>query len=57
MDLKDTRQKIDEIDEKLLPLFIERMSLSNEVAKYKKEHNMPILNKTREREILKNVME
>ncbi len=57
MDLKDIRQKIDEIDEKLLPLFIERMSLSNEVAKYKKEHNMPILNKTREREILKNVME
>lgn len=57
MDLKDIRTKIDAIDEKLLPLFIERMKLANEVAEYKKENKIPILNKTREREILKNVME
>lgn len=57
MDLKDIRKKIDAIDEKLLPLFIERMELANEVAQFKKENNLPILNKTREREILKNVME
>ncbi len=57
MDLKDIRKKIDAIDEKLLPLFLERMELSREVAEYKKQNNMSILNKTREREILKNVME
>lgn len=57
MDLKDIRKKIDAIDEKLLPLFLERMELSKEVAEYKKANNVSILNKTREREILKNVMD
>lgn len=57
MDLKDMRKKIDAIDEKLLPLFLERMELSKAVAEYKKENNLSILNKTREREILKNVMD
>lgn len=57
MELKDLRKRIDEIDEKLLPLFLERMNIANEVAQYKKENNLPILNKTREREILKNVMD
>ncbi len=57
MDLKDIRNKIDGIDEKLLPLFLERMELSKAVAEYKKENNLSILNETREQEILKSVME
>jgi len=57
MDLTDIRQKIDKIDEKLLPLFIERMNISKEVAEYKKANGLPVLNRGREREILQRVME
>ena len=56
MDLSEIRKRIDEIDGKLLPLFLERMNLSAEVAAYKKAHNLPVLNKGREREILDRVM-
>ncbi len=57
MELNDIRKRIDEIDDQLLSLFLERMDCAEEVAKYKKEHNLPILNKTREREILAEVQE
>ena len=57
MDLSQIRDRIDSIDAKLLPLFLERMSLSKEVAEYKKAHGLPILNRSREREILKNIMD
>ena len=57
MDIKNIRQRIDEVDEKLLDLFLERMELSKEVVEYKKANNLPILNKEREREILKKVKE
>ena len=57
MDLKDIRNRIDKVDEKILSLFLERMDLSVDVVKYKMENNLPILNKDREREILKKVKE
>ncbi|MBR5236898.1 MAG: chorismate mutase [Clostridia bacterium] len=57
MDIKNLREKIDQIDEKLLPLFIERMGIAKEVAEYKKANGLPVMNKTREREILQKVME
>ena len=52
MDLSELREKIDHIDERLLPLFLERMAVSKEIAGYKAEHSMSTLNKQREREIL-----
>ncbi len=55
MDLNDIRKKIDTIDDKLVALFVERMGLSKEVAEYKATTGTPILNMTREREILKKV--
>ena len=55
MDLQDIREQINEIDEQLVPLFLKRMGLSTEVAKYKQAHNKPVLDKTRERELLKKV--
>ena len=57
MELSEIRTKIDAVDEQILTLFLERMALSEDVAAYKNEHNLPILNKTREREILANVVE
>lgn len=55
MELNDIRAKIDEIDSDLVQLFAKRMSLSAEVADYKKEHNLPIYVSSREREILQDV--
>ena len=55
MELSEIRTKIDAVDDQLLELFLERMALSEEVAAYKNEHRLPILNKAREREILAKV--
>ena len=55
MELSEIRNKIDAVDDQLLELFLERMALSDQVAAYKKEHNLPVLNKGREREILAKV--
>ena len=57
MELSDIRVKIDAVDDQLLQLFLERMSLAEEVAAYKNEHHQPILNKQREREILAKLAE
>ena len=57
MELSEIRTKIDAVDDQLLKLFLERMDLSDEVAAYKNEHHLPILNKERERAILAKVTE
>ena len=57
MELSEIRKKINAVDDQLLDLFLQRMDLAEEVAAYKNAHNQPILNKTREREILAKVME
>lgn len=56
-ELKDYREKIDKIDEALVALFKERMEVALEIAKCKKERNLPILNMGREREIISKVTE
>ena len=57
MELSEIREKIDNVDDQLLDLFLQRMDLSEEVAAYKNEHHLPILNKERERAILAKVTE
>ena len=57
MELSEIRAKIDAVDDQLLDLFLQRMDLSEEVAAYKNEHHLPILNKERERAILAKVTE
>lgn len=57
MDIKDLRNDIDRIDGELTRLFKERMETAAEIAKYKKENNMPVFNKEREREVLNSVTE
>ncbi len=51
-ELETLRCEIDEIDSQLLPLFLKRMEYSKEVADYKRKNALPILDKTRENEIL-----
>ncbi|MCI6569335.1 MAG: chorismate mutase [Dysosmobacter sp.] len=56
MELNEIRTRIDAVDDQLLQLFLERMGLAEEVAAYKNEHHLPIMNKQRERDILAKVM-
>ena len=56
-DLSEIRKDINSIDEELLKLFKRRMDCAEEVAEYKKANNLPILNESREQEILNRVYE
>ena len=55
MDLLSLRKQIDEIDDQLIPLLMKRMDIAKEVAAYKVEHSIPVLNAEREQEILDSV--
>lgn len=57
MDLLGLRKEIDNIDEQLIPLLLKRMSISEQVARYKVERGIPVLNAEREQQILDNVAE
>lgn len=55
MDLRDYRQMMDEIDNQLIDLFRRRMETVSEIAAYKKEHGLPILDAGRERAKVKEL--
>lgn len=55
MDLQDIRLKLDEIDDRILELFIRRMKLTTEVAKYKAKNNMPVFQSGREKAIIDDI--
>lgn len=52
MKLNDLRKQIEDIDQKMLDLFIKRMDVSAKIGAYKKEHQLPILDENREHELL-----
>lgn len=53
-ELIQLRDKIDEIDAQLLPLFIERMKVCGRVAEYKRRVGKPIFDAEREKALLEN---
>ena len=55
MDLDKYRQEIDQIDDNIRGLFERRMEIASSIAQYKKENGLPVLNRTREREIINRV--
>lgn len=57
MELNEIRNEIDKIDAELVELYKKRMTLSANVAQYKRENNMPILDSARERALLNKVSE
>ncbi len=57
MDLNEIRDRIDEVDDQLISLFCERMKLSNEVAGYKREKGIPVIDMERERAKRNNIFE
>ena len=51
------REQMDKIDDQLIRLFTERMETAARIAEYKKEHGIPVLDKKRESEKLRQVMD
>lgn len=57
IDIKDSRAKIDDIDEKMVALFRERMAVAKDIAEYKKSLGRATLDESRERALLTRVSE
>ena len=55
MDLMELRKQINEIDREMLDLFLRRMQVSSNVAEYKRQNGLPVLDAARERELLANI--
>lgn len=55
MNLSECRNEIDKINDEILRLFIKRMEISSSVAQYKRENNLPIMQQSRENEILQRM--
>ena len=50
-DLNEARIKLNDIDDKMKSLFIERMNIVKDIAIYKKENDLPIFDAKREEEM------
>ena len=57
MMLEELRARIDGIDAELIRLFSQRMDAAAEIAAYKKEHGLPVLDARRERDKLRQAEE
>ena len=55
MDLMKLREQINEIDSEMLKLFLRRMEVAENVAEYKRQNGLPVLDAERERELLANI--
>ncbi len=55
MDLEEIRKKIDLLDQQITVLLTERMEITNEVAEYKKAHQLPVYHPQREKEVIDKV--
>ena len=54
-ELENLRERIDTIDKELIALFEERMDVVNDIAEYKINNNLPILNQNREDIVISKV--
>ena len=55
MDLKELREKIDEVDEKIAALYEERIELSSKIAQYKIENGLEVFDAKREAQKIESV--
>lgn len=53
MELKELRDEIDSIDDRIAELFRQRTQIACEIAEYKRSHNMAVLQAGREDEVIK----
>ncbi len=52
--LEKLRKNIDAVDEQLVQLLAQRLNISREIAKYKRQNNSPIMDEKRELEIIED---
>jgi chorismate mutase len=55
MDISDWRDKIDELDRKLVDLLNERASAARQIGLLKRDSQLPVYEPDREREVFENV--
>jgi len=53
-DLQETRKALDGVDRQIVALFEQRMILAREVAAYKIDCGMPVLDRSREEQVLQS---
>ncbi|MBU2637899.1 MAG: chorismate mutase [Nanoarchaeota archaeon] len=56
MELKQAREEIANIDKAIIELIARRLSIAKEIAKIKKDNNLPIQDKGREEEVIQNAV-
>ena len=56
-DLNELRQEIDVIDRQLVALFEQRMAVTEQVGRYKLANGMPVLDRSREEQVLASKVE
>lgn len=54
-DLNEARLKLNDIDDKMKALFIERMNVVKEIAEYKKNNSLPVFDSNREKEMIERL--
>ena len=57
MTIDELRARIDRIDSEMIRLYAERMETVKEIGRYKQEHNLPVTDPEREREVLDKAAE
>ena len=57
MTIDELRARIDRIDSEIIRLYAERMETVKEIGRYKQEHNLPVTDPEREREVLRKAGE
>ncbi|MBQ2952927.1 MAG: chorismate mutase [Clostridia bacterium] len=53
-DLQETRLALDAVDRQIVALFEQRMTLARDVAEYKIARGMPVLDRSREEQVLES---
>ena len=52
-ELEKLRKQIDAVDQRIIAAFIERLGIAQGVAEYKTRQGLPVLDRSRERDVLK----
>ena len=55
MDLSSLRETLNDIDSRIVDLYLRRMETVRQVGQYKREHGLPVLDTAREQELLDRV--
>ena len=56
-EINNLRQKINEIDSKIIELLRERFNVVKDIGKHKKKNGLPIKDPKREQEIIEKIVE